>query len=143
MNESIPEKSPKFVFPNIQNEKGELERVATTFGIDSSVLYYEAKNGEMVVLENDVWTILENTDSNKIDVGDFVKVKEFSDEYKRDWVDLKTKIESGKTIDAPIIMKYGSRYHLVSGNTRLMVSRALDIQPRVLLFEVYNHEEKV
>lgn len=54
----------------------------------------------------------------------------------RDWESVKTALEGGVPLDAPIIMKRGDQTHLVSGNTRLMVARAMGIRPQVWVFEV-------
>lgn len=61
---------------------------------------------------------------------------EFSDEASRDWMKLRDAISARRPLNAPIIMQLSERYHLVSGNTRLMVARAAGITPTVLLFTV-------
>ncbi len=135
--EPIPE---YFIFPDITKERGEFERVADTFGVDSETLVFLAsEEGRLRDLSNEIWEKLDNTDSNKYEKDNWEAVREFSEMCGRDWLDLKKKIEKGNRIDAPIIMKYGELYHLVSGNTRLMVARALGIIPKVLVFE-YIHD---
>jgi hypothetical protein len=135
MKESVEQFPNLFKYPNIVNEQGEFERVGTEFGIDTSVLEYLAQNGELAELSEDVWQILENTDSLDISPGDYGKVDELSKQVGRDWETIHEALESGKTIEAPIVMKHEEKYHLVSGNTRLMVARAMGIRPTVLLFE--------
>lgn len=139
MTESVEKSSEYFKYPDIEAEIGEFERVADTFGIDSSVLMFLAHEGQMTYLDFELWNKLENTDSNTFDIGDWEWVHEHSNpdgEHKRDWESLKDKVERGKVLNAPIIMKYGNKYHLVSGNTRLMVARAKGVVPKVLLFEI-------
>ena len=139
MTESVEKGDNYFKYPDIQNEFGEFERVGKTFGIDSSALIFLAEQGELVTISDDIWSKLENTDSNSVEFGNWDAVHDHSnpnDEFKRDWESLRAKMESGKTLDAPIIMKFGERYHLVSGNTRLMISRAKGIAPKVLIFEI-------
>jgi hypothetical protein len=129
----------QFKYPNILKEEGEFDRVAQTFGIESSVLMFQAESGELVQLDDEVLNRLENTDANSFEVGDWEAVHDHSNpdgEKKRDWEDIKNKLDGGTILDAPIIMKFGERYHLVSGNTRLMVARAKGISPKVLIFEV-------
>jgi hypothetical protein len=118
------------------NEKGEFERVADTFEIDSSVLYFQAQNGSLSELNEELWNKLENTDSNRFEPGNWSMVEQYSGQQSqpRDWGDLKQKLEKGTPLDAPIVMKFGDYYHLVSGNTRLMVARAMGITPSVWLF---------
>lgn len=135
MKESA-EKSPDlFKYPDITSERGEFERVSKEFGIDTLVLEYLAQNGKLVELREDIWQILENTDSSDIMPSDFEKVAELSTQVNRDWEAIHKGLLSGKEIEAPIIMKHKDMYHLVSGNTRLMVARAMGSTPTVLLFE--------
>ena len=144
MNESFETTPTYFKWPNIEKEEGEFERVAGTFGVDSSVLMFLAGEGELVDLDSDVWSELENTDSNSVEVGDWDAVHDHSNpdgQHKRDWESLKKKMDSGTEMDSPIIMKIGNKYHLVSGNTRLMVSPAKGVIPKVLLFEVDENKE--
>lgn len=135
MKESLEKSSNLFKYPDIATEQGEFERVSKEFGIDTSVLEYLAQNGELVELREDIWQILENTDSSDISPGDFEKVAELSAQVNRDWEAIHKGLLSAKEIEAPIIMKHEGRYHLVSGNTRLMVVRAMGLTPTVLLFE--------
>lgn len=131
-----------FIAPDIQAEEGEFDRVGKEFGMESDVLMFLAKEeGKLQMLDNTLWSRLTNTESTDILKGDWdvinaiIEHSNTTAENPRDWKDLKNKIESGTKLDAPIIMKYGETYHLVSGNTRLMVSKALGINPEVLIFE--------
>jgi hypothetical protein len=36
----------------------------------------------------------------------------------------------------PLILKFGDRYHLVAGNTRLCTAAALGIKPQVIIGEI-------
>lgn len=141
MNEvALPAQSP-FIQPDIFAELGEFQRVGELYGIDSATLMYVAEyEGELVPLSDVVWENLENTDSKDITAGDWATVEHNSIVLKRNYTDLRDKLQAGKEIDAPIIMRYKNSYHLVSGNTRLMVARALSMRPRVLLFEVFDNE---
>ena len=61
--EPIPE---YFIFPDITKERGEFERVADTFGMDSETLVFLAsEEGRLRDLSNEIWEKLDNTDSNK------------------------------------------------------------------------------
>ncbi len=125
-----------FKEPDIFKEKGELERVAEKYEIDSSVLIYQAQQGKMRMLSESVWSTLDNTDSYDIEAGDWGTVEHNAFQVGRDWQSVKTALETGVLLDAPIIMKQGDKTHLVSGNTRLMVARAMGIRPVVWVFEV-------
>jgi hypothetical protein len=128
-----------FKYPKIEKEEGEFDRVAKEFGIETSVLMFLAQSGELVEMDEVLLSKLENTDADTVQEGDWEAVHDHSNPdgvHKRDWEDLRDKFEAGSVLDAPIIMKFGERYHLVSGNTRLMVARAKGISPKVLIFEV-------
>ncbi len=141
MRESIESSVSKFVRPDIKKERGEFERVAHIFNVDADTLMFLAQDeGVLQPLMEDMWEQLDNTDSNTFKHSDqdvWNKVRDCSEvqEVKRDWEGLKRKMQNKETLDAPIIFKYGDRYHLIAGNTRLMVARALGIIPTVLLFE--------
>jgi hypothetical protein len=134
-----------FIFPDIQAEEGEFDRVEEELGMESDVLMFLAREeGQLRVLDDDLWSRLDNTESKDISKGDWETVDAVIQHSnndipkprdRRDWKDLKRKIESGTKLNAPIIMKYGDIHHVVSGNTRLMVAKALGINPEVLIFE--------
>ncbi|MFT5849903.1 MAG: ParB-like chromosome segregation protein Spo0J, partial [Patiriisocius sp.] len=72
------------------------------------------------------------------EVDGWEKVRECSESQPqlRDWELLRDRLQSGQATDAPIVMKFGDRYHLVAGNTRLMAAKALGVRPQILLFEI-------
>lgn len=96
MNESFEQKQDNFKYPDIFSESGEFERVAKEFGVELSVLEYQAQNGSLVTLEEDTWNSLENTDSHSIETGGWREVEELSSQVNRDWADLKSKLEQGR-----------------------------------------------
>lgn len=138
MKESVESSKEYFKYPDIEEERGEFERVARMFSVDSDTLEFLAQEeGRLIPLREDTWSVLENTDSNKLVKGDWDSVRAMSEAQTpiRDWEKLKDHKENDVPIDAPIIMKFNGRYHLIAGNTRLMVARALGITPKVLIFE--------
>jgi hypothetical protein len=139
MKETFKTDTEYFKYPSIEKEEGEFDRVSKEFGIETSVLMFQAQSGELVQMDEALLTKLENTDADSVQEGDWDAVHDHSNPdgvHKRDWESLKVKMDKGEVLDAPIIMKFGDRYHLVSGNTRLMVSRAKGVYPKVLIFEV-------
>ncbi len=102
----------------------------------------QAAHAGLVELTEDMWRELENTDSFDIQPGGWEKVAEHINYTnketgaKRDWEGLKQAMEQGKRLDAPIVLRHAGQLHKVSGNTRLMVARALGIRPKVLLVEM-------
>lgn len=137
--DSIP---TPFVFPNVESERGEIERAAVEFAesdpvVFTSELIERSKNTGLIAMSEEMWSTLENTDSYDIPSGDWESVEHHAVaghlELARDWKGLKSKMEAGESLDAPIICQKAGRLHLVSGNTRLMVARALGRMPQVLL----------
>jgi hypothetical protein len=140
-------KKEQFIFPDIMKESGEIKRVAQKYAPQNvegfgRAFFEKAKQGKLTDLTEDVWSVLENTDSFDIPKDGWEKVAEHIDYTNaetganRNWQDVKQKMEEGKEMDAPIILKYGNEVHLVSGNTRLMVARASGKTPKVLIVEM-------
>ena len=140
---SVAGENIKNVFskPDLYAEKGEFERVANTFNIDSSVLLWAAEQGKMVTLNEDIWSVLQNSDSFSLHKDDHEAAQTLANFAERNYHEVAEALYAGvaaeKPISAPIVMKYDDdQYHLVSGNTRLMVARAYGVTPKVWLFEV-------
>jgi DNA repair ATPase RecN len=125
-----------------QDEMDELERAAQDLSRDGD---YETsvkeimkvlKNSKETTLTDKVWSKLENTESNKIKKGEMDKVEELAKKYNK--TSPKTLTTSLKNGDyrPPIILKFGNRYHLVAGNTRLCTAAALGINPKVIIGEL-------
>lgn len=134
-----------FVFPNLESERGEIERVANEFAKEDPTAFTNkfierSKGVGLVAMREEMWNALENTDSHDIKVGDWSAVEnhavEGNPKSPRDWQKLKSKIEGGESLDAPIVCEKGGKLHLVSGNTRLMVAKALGMVPQVLLVKM-------
>ena len=133
-----------FVFPSFKHEEGEIERVQAHFQINTENFVQKflerALQEKLVKLTDDVWDTLENTDSNPSNLarGDWDAVAEHCNahEVKRDWQSLKTKMQGGIQLDAPVIARRGRVLHLLSGNTRLMIARALGKRPEVLIVDI-------
>ncbi len=135
-----------FSFPDLKTEQGEIERVAQVYASGDPKTFIghfleQAKGAVLVPLTDELWSKLENTDSYDIPAEDWDLVEHHAvaghPEHARDWRSLRVKIESGVSIDAPIVLKIGNELHLVSGNTRLMVARAKGIIPNVLLVQLF------
>ena len=136
----------QFTYPNIKNELGEVRRIAIElfplnekFSVKSFI--EEVKKSKLVPLKENLWAQLENTDSYGISLGCWDDVKyhavDGNPEHPRDWQGLKRLMEAKGSLEAPIILKYAeNKYHLVSGNTRLMVARALGVSPQILLVDM-------
>lgn len=104
-------------------------------GIDVSVgqLLDIFERASEVQIPQEVWSKLENTESNQIKKGEMKKVVELAKKYnKQNPMELKSALLKGD-YRRPLILKFGDRYHLVAGNTRLCTAAALGIKPKVLI----------
>lgn len=145
-SEKFSRKNPKEVFskPDIFSEKVEFERVASTFNIDSLVLLWSAQQGSMTQLTEDVWSTLQNTNSFSVEKNDHDTATQHAESVGLDYREVAEAIYAGvannQPIHAPIVMKIGNLYHLVSGNTKLMAARAYGVTPKIWMFEVDSNE---
>ncbi|TRZ52621.1 hypothetical protein D4R99_02420 [bacterium] len=136
-----------FVFPNVKKELGEIQRVAQKYNPENpeslvDTFFERAQQAKLIKLTEEMWRMLDNTDSFDIPYNGWEQIEEHINhtnqeaEVARDWKDLKQKMKQGQELDAPIVLKYSNEVHLVSGNTRLMVARALGRTPEVLFVEM-------
>ena len=89
-----------------------------------------------IVIPKDVWLKLENTESNQVKKGEMKKVIAIAKQYnKTSPLELKKALVKDE-YNPPLILKFGDRYHLVAGNTRLCTAAALGMTPRVIIAEV-------
>lgn len=125
-----------------KSEMDEFERAAQDLSRDGSLdvsvdqLLDAFEKAKEVKIPKDVWMKLENTESNEIQKGEMKKVIALAKQYnKQHPKELKQALLSGD-YRRPLILKFGDRYHLVAGNTRLCTAAALGIQPQVLIGEI-------
>lgn len=124
------------------DEMNEIERAVQDLtrdeGLDISVdqVLDAFMNASEVKIPKEVWNKLENTESNTFKKGDIKKVIQMAKKYgKSDPSELKNALKGGD-YRRPLILKFGDRYHLVAGNTRLSTAAALGITPQVLIGEI-------
>ena len=125
-----------------QDEMDELERAAQDLSRDGD---YETsvkeilkvlKDSKETTLTDKIWSKLENTESKEIKKGEMDKVEELAKKYNKTYPKtLATSLKKGD-YRPPIILKFGNRYHLVAGNTRLCTAAALGINPKVIIGEL-------
>jgi hypothetical protein len=133
LKESLEKSAAKFVLPSLEDEKGEIDRY--NFSKDEiKRIKKQFVQKNLQPLSDSVWKKLQNTDSWSIkNLEDVIKL---SQEYGRDWESIKNALESNKELPAPIVLRRGGSYELIGGNTRLMVAKALNIRPTILLIEL-------
>jgi hypothetical protein len=78
-----------------------------------------------IIIPKDVWLKLENTESTQVKKGEMKKVVDIAKKYnKTSPLKLKKALVKDE-YNPPLILKFGDRYHLVAGNTRLCTAAAL------------------
>lgn len=93
-------------------------------------------NGREIQITDNIWSKLENTESNEIKKGEIKKVEALAKKYnKTKPTELKKALSKGE-YNPPLILKFGNRYHLVAGNTRLSTAAALGMKPKVIVGEI-------
>lgn len=136
MFESLQGEDKKEYF---QDEMDEIERAAQDLSRDNKIetsvkeILNVFKKAKETKLDDKVWKKLENTESNEIKKGDMDKVVDLAKKYnKSSPLKLKDALLSGE-YRPPLIIKFGNRYHLVAGNTRLCTAAALGLNPNVII----------
>jgi cytidyltransferase-like protein len=125
----------------VAKEETEVERTAQEFNIPLEDLKYAFIAGGMIILSDDIWAKLENTDS--YDVKSLKDAIRLAKKYGKDWESTLAAIKSGEILDPPMVLNYDkTKYYLTSGNTRLMFYKALGITPKVLLATIDLPNEK-
>ena len=117
----------------VASEETEIERTAEEFNIPIPDVRYAFQAGSMVVLSDDIWSKLENTDSYEVNsLDDAIKLAK---EYGKDWKPTLDAIKDDDVVvSPPMVLNYDKdKYYLVAGNTRLMFYKALNEIPKVLL----------
>jgi hypothetical protein len=116
----------------IISEMGEIDRTSEAFNMPADDIQYAFEVGHEVILTDNIWSKLENSDSFQIKSLD--QAIKLANKYKKDWRSIVQAIKDEKQLPLPMVMSYGEdNYYLVAGNTRLMIYKALGVQPVVLM----------
>ena len=116
----------------VTKEMEEIERTSDEFNVPFGDVQYAFETGKETILSDNVWSKLENTDS--YGVQNLEQAVELANKYKKDWKSIINAIQNEKQLPMPMVLNYGEdKYYLVAGNTRLMIYRALGLQPIVLM----------
>jgi hypothetical protein len=125
-----------------EKEMDEIQRAVQELsrdeGLDISVadVVEALRNSREVKLTDDIWSKLENTESNQIKKGEMKKVVEIAKKYDKTSPYVLKKALVKDEYERPIILKFGDRYHLVAGNTRLSTAAAIGMKPQVIIAEI-------
>jgi hypothetical protein len=132
----------KIVRPDLKGEMDELQRVVQDLSRDENI---ETTVKELVNAFNDsteepisdeVWSKLENTESNEIEKGDMKAVYKIAKTYNKTNPQKLAQSFADGDYKRPLIVQFGDRYHLVAGNTRLCTAAALGIKPNVFIAKI-------
>jgi hypothetical protein len=134
----------KIIKPDIKGEIEEIQRFSQELsrdeGIEVSVdeVIKSLKKSEEQLLTNDIWNVLENTESNEVEKGDWKTVEKIAREYRKTNPKvLKKEIESGE-YKRPLIAELDGRYILMAGNTRLCTAAAMGVNINVFIANIGN-----
>ena len=141
----LTEHKEKIISPNIKGEMEEIERATQDlnrhhqFNVSVRDMVEAFEESEPIPLHPEIWSNLENTESNQIETGDFKSVFRIADIYdKSNPLKLARKLRDG-SYKYPLIVRFEDRYHLVAGNTRLSTAAALGITPMVFIADLSTH----
>jgi len=128
--------------PNIKGEMDDIERAVQDlnryhhFDVSVRDMREAFEEAEPIPLYPEIWSKLENTESNQIELGDYSKVFYIADKYdKSNPLKLAKKLLND-TYKYPLIVRFNDQYHLVAGNTRLSTAAALGITPMVFIADI-------
>jgi hypothetical protein len=127
---------------HIDDEMDEIERAVQDLSRDGDLettvedVKLAFHNSKEIDLIKDIWTKLENTESTQVKKGEMKKVEKIAKQYNKTSPHILKKSLVKGDYKRPMILKFGDRYHLVAGNTRLCTAAALGMTPKVLVAEV-------
>lgn len=127
----------------LKSEMDEIERVVQHLNREENInvsvedVYKAFDNAKEIKIPDEVWSKLENTECNQIKKGEMKKVIALAQKYnKQNPKELRKALKSGD-YKRPLILKFGDRFHLVAGNTRLCTAAAMGMKPQVLIGEIF------
>jgi hypothetical protein len=123
-----------WIKPDIESEMEEFQRTAKERGLDVEDMLKKAAKGWTQKMPNEMWSVLENTDSYTI--GSMEDAEKLAAEYGKDLASINDAISKGQTLPSPIVLIGNGLPYLIAGNTRLMVSKALGVTPEVFFFDL-------
>ena len=126
----------------IKGEMDEIERAVQDLSRDGDLettvqdVTSAFNTAKEIDLTKDIWSKLENTESTQVKKGEMKKVVEIAKKYNKTSPHILKKSLLKGDYGRPMILKFGDRYHLVAGNTRLCTAAAMGMTPKVLIAEV-------
>lgn len=127
---------------NLKGEMDEFQRLSQDLSRDENInisvdeIVDAFKKSKEETLTNDIWSKLENTESNTIEKGDYKSVKEIAKKYNKTNPKLLAQSLRKGDYNRPLILNIGERYILVAGNTRLCTAAAIGLNPFVHIAKI-------
>jgi hypothetical protein len=124
---------PKFILPSFEEEIEEFNR----YNFTRQQLYKirsQFVEDNLIKLSESIWGRLNNTDSYEIE--SLADARELAYEYDKDIDSIIEAVKNGVPLPAPIVLFKDGEFELIAGNTRLMVYRAFNKTPKVLLIDL-------
>jgi len=116
----------------VESNRDKIEKIAQVFNypIDDMLLAFQG--GKPIVLSDDVWSALENTESYRIkDLEAAISHALKLGINPRPYID---QIKKKKEMPLPLVLQYGdNKFYLVGGEVVLSILKALGAIPKVLL----------
>jgi len=116
----------------VESNRDKIEKIAQVFNypIDDMLLAFQG--GKPIVLSDDVWSALENTESHRIkDLEAAISHALKLGINPRPYID---QIKKKKEMPLPLVLQYGdNKFYLVGGEVVLSILKALGAIPKVLL----------
>lgn len=94
------------------------------------------QEGDDIELTDEIWQKIENTESYNIAEGEIEharKISEKNHHNTKGFEDIRKKMQKGEELSMPTILEINDRYFLISGETRLLESRAYGTRVKVIL----------
>jgi cytidyltransferase-like protein len=115
----------------ILQNRNKIEKAAVYFNLPISDMEYAFNAGTSVVLMEDVWSKLQNTNSYNItDLEQAVRYAHDKGLKVKPYIEA---INNGEELPLPLVLEYGQdKYYLVGGEIILSLYRALKINPIIL-----------
>ena len=132
LNESPPLEFEQDEYQDyILQNRHKIEKAAAYFNLPISDMEYAFNAGTPVVLMEDVWSKLQNT--NSYNIGDLEQAIRYAHDKGLKVKPYIEAIKNGDELPLPLLLQYGQdKYHLVGGEIILSLYRALKLNPTVL-----------
>lgn len=128
---SLSQKLSNWHKPDINEEREELDRQTEELGLEPVSIYDAFDAGSLILLDDDTWRRLENTDSNDPSLN-WELIRSWRD---RDVDNIISAIKEQASLPAPIVLESANKVYCVAGNTRLSIAKLMGIVPKVWYIE--------